>query len=130
MHRCALFDSVVVERMHWTMKNTFVEKFTNLRGRKLFNFGKTLKSILILRRFFLDTSPFVVPTFVTKLSEYLCSGWVFFLQTNSTYQLTIFDWVFVMSFKRYCCPELKFEKTIHLRSKLKSFFLIWDFLWI
>ena len=24
----------------------------------------------------------VVPTFDTKVTEYLCSGWVFFLQTN------------------------------------------------
>ena len=25
---------------------------------------------------------FIVPTFDTKVTEYLCSGWVFFLQTN------------------------------------------------
>ena len=24
----------------------------------------------------------IVPTFDTKVTEYLCSGWVFFLQTN------------------------------------------------
>ena len=36
-----------------------------------------------------DDSPFnriklyvIVPTFDTKVTEYLCSGWVFFLQTN------------------------------------------------
>ena len=29
-----------------------------------------------------DTSSLVVLTFDTKLTEYLCSGWVFFLQTN------------------------------------------------
>ena len=29
-----------------------------------------------------DTSSLVVPTFDTKVTEYLCSGWVFFLQTN------------------------------------------------
>ena len=29
-----------------------------------------------------NQSRLFVPTFDTKVSEYLCSGWVFFLQTN------------------------------------------------
>ena len=29
-----------------------------------------------------DTSSLVVPTFDKKVTEYLCSGWVLFLQTN------------------------------------------------
>ena len=37
---------------------------------------------------------FFVPTFDTKVTEYLCSGWVFFFRQISTFQLAIFDGIF------------------------------------
>ena len=56
----------------------------------------------------------IVPTFDTKVTEYLCSGWVFFLQTNFDFLTSHFWRNFLISFKSYCCPELKFEKMFHL----------------
>ena len=42
----------------------------------------------------LDTSS-LVPTFDTKVEEYLCSGWVFFFQTNFDFlTIAIFDGIF------------------------------------
>ena len=38
---------------------------------------------------------------------------VFFLQKISTFKLAIFEGEFV-SLKKFCCPELKFEKMFHL----------------
>ena len=38
---------------------------------------------------------FIVPTFDTKVTEYLCSGWVlFFFRQISTFYLAIFDGIF------------------------------------
>ena len=54
----------------------------------------------------------IVPTFVT---EYLCSGWVFSSDKFRILNQPILKEIF-LSFKRYCCPELKFEKIIHLQS--------------
>ena len=45
---------------------------------------------MIKRNKFKQTLIFV-PTFVTKVTEYLCSESVFFLRQNSTFQLAIFD---------------------------------------
>ena len=60
------------------------------------------------------TQNIIVPTFNTKVTEYLCSGG-FVLQTNFDLYLAIFDGFFLkISFKRCCCPELKFEKIFHL----------------
>ena len=57
----------------------------------------------------------IVPTFDTKVTEYLCSGWVFFLQTNFDFLTSHFRRnYFFISFKMYCCPKLKFEKIFHL----------------
>ena len=36
----------------------------------------------------------IVPTFDTKVTEYLCSGWVFFLQTNFDFLTSHFDGIF------------------------------------
>ena len=55
-----------------------------------------------------------VPTFNTKVTEYLCSGCVFFLQTNFDFLTSHFDGIFFISFKKFCCLELKFEKIFHL----------------
>ena len=57
-----------------------------------------------------------VPTFDTKVTEYLCSGWVFFLQTNFDFLTSHFWRNFKILFERYCCPELNFEKIFHLWS--------------
>ena len=60
-------------------------------------------------------SQIIIPTFDTKVTEYLCSGWVFFFfRQVSTFYLAIFDGIFFLSFERYCCPELKLEKIFHL----------------
>ena len=72
-----------------------------------------------------------VPTFDTKVTENLCSGWVFFLQTNFDFLTSHFWWNFFISFKRYCCPELKLEKIFHLSSPVLRlpfwpFWPIWD----
>ena len=57
---------------------------------------------------------FFVPTFDTKVTEYLCSGGFFFLQTNFDFLTSHFWRNFFISFERYCCPELKFEKIFYL----------------
>ena len=41
-------------------------------------------------------------------------GWVFFLQTNFDFLTSHFWRNFFLSFKKYCCPELKFEKCFYL----------------
>ena len=46
----------------------------------------------------------VVPTFDTKVTEYLCSGWVFFLQTNFDFLTSHFWQNFSKSFESNCCP--------------------------
>ena len=43
-----------------------------------------------------------VPTFATKVTEYLCSGWVFFLQTNFDFLTSHFWRNFFTSFENYC----------------------------
>ena len=63
----------------------------------------------------------IVPTFDTKVTEYLCSGWFFF---SSDFLTSHFWRNFFISFKRYCCPELKFEKIFHLWS---FFVKLWGF---
>ena len=48
----------------------------------------------------------------------------FFFRQVSTFELAIFDEIFFISFERYCCPELKFEKIFQLWSffvKLRGF---------
>ena len=67
---------------------------------------------------------FIVPTFDTKVTEYLCSGWVFLFRQNFDFLTSHFWRNFFISFKRYCCPELKFETIFHLW----SFFVdLWEF---
>ena len=66
----------------------------------------------------------VVPTFDTKVTEYLCSGWVFFLQTNFDFLTSHFWQNFFISFESYRCLELKFEKIFHLWS---FFVKLWGF---
>ena len=67
--------------------------------------------------FFFSFFPFCfifVPTFDAKVTEYLCSGGFFFLQTNFDFLTSHFLRNFFISFKRYCCAELEFEKIFHL----------------
>ena len=62
------------------------------------------------------TQTIIVPTFVTKVTDYLCSGWFFCLQINFDF-LTSYCWRdFFISFRKYCCPELKFGKIFYLWS--------------
>ena len=35
------------------------------------------------------TQTIIVPSFVMKVTEYLCTGWFFFLQTNFDFELAI-----------------------------------------
>ena len=51
-----------------------------------------------------------VPPFVTKVMEFSFSVWFFFFRQISNFQLSIFHGIF-LSFKEYCCPEPKFERT-------------------
>ena len=69
-------------------------------------------------------SSFIVPTFDTKVTEYLCSGWFFFLQTSFDFLTSHFWRNFFKSVKRYCCLELKFERIFHLWS---FFVKLWGF---
>ena len=48
----------------------------------------------------------------------------FLLQTNFDFLISHFWRNFFMSFKKYCCPELKFEKIFHLWS---FFVKLWGF---
>ena len=41
-----------------------------------------------------DTSSLVVPSFDTKVMEYLCSGWVFFSSDKFRLFIAIFDRIF------------------------------------
>ena len=41
-------------------------------------FGQVVRSQDFVRKIFLYFDFFIVPTFDTKVTEYLCSGWVFF----------------------------------------------------
>ena len=59
-----------------------------------------------------------VPTFDTKVTEYLCSGWVFFLQTNFDFLNAIFDRIFLYHSKA----------SVVLSSNLKRFFTCGHFL--
>ena len=65
-----------------------------------------------------------VPTFDTKVTEYLCSGGFFFSSDKFRLLKKPFLTDFSTSFERHCCPELKFEKIFHLWSffvKLRGF---------
>ena len=56
----------------------------------------------------------IVPTFDTKVTEYLCSGRVFFSSDKFRLFNKPFLTDFFISFEKYCCLELKFEKIFHL----------------
>ena len=61
----------------------------------------------------MGASKVIVSTFVTKVTEYLCSRWVFF-QTNFHFSTSHFWRSFVsISFQNYCCLELKLKKIFH-----------------
>ena len=70
------------------------------------NHGKSNQNLFYVVRFF-------APTFVTKVTEYLCSGWIF-----SSDQFRLFNETFLTKFlmiiKRYFCIELKLENVFHL----------------
>ena len=66
--------------------------------------------------YFASIGPLIIPTFDTKVTEYLCLGWVFFLQTSFDFLTSLFWRNFKISIKTYCWPELKFENIFHLWS--------------
>ena len=66
--------------------------------------------------YFASIGHLIVPTFDTKVTEYLCSGWVFFLQTSFDFLTSHFLTEFQKSFERYCWLELKCENIFHLWS--------------
>ena len=62
-----------------------------------------------------------VPTFLTRLTDYLCSGWVFLFRQISTFKLAIFDGIFkyhskdivVLSLNlRYVSPVIVFRRVM------------------
>ena len=58
----------------------------------------------------------IVPTFDMKVTEYLCLGLVFFLQTSFAFLISHFWRIFKKSFERYYWLEFKFENKLHLWS--------------
>ena len=66
-----LFRHDQKSRFHALRRNTF--ETSNKKSMK--HHSNAINFIVNFCRFF-------VPTFDTKITEYLCSGWVFFLQTN------------------------------------------------
>ena len=65
----------------------------------------------------------IVPNLRNESTEICARGGFFVLRTKFDFLTIIFDGVF-LSFKNYCCSELKFEKTFHLRS---FFVKLWEF---
>ena len=51
----------------------------------------------------------IVPTFDTKVTEYLCSGCVFFLQTNFDFLTSHFDKIFLYQSKAIVVLSLNFS---------------------
>ena len=84
----------------------YLLSFLNSQGTKL-----TLIKVSEFLNSFRLHFDLIVPTFDTKVTEYLCSGWVFF---SSDFLTSHFFAEFFISFERYCCPELKNEKIFHL----------------
>ena len=52
----------------------------------------------------------VVSTFDTKVTDYLCSGWVFFLQTNFDFLTSHFDGIFLYHSKGIIVLSLNLKK--------------------
>ena len=71
---------------------------TTIPGSNIFSFSSEIGIVTLYRNekskhdfahfaqnsknFLLELTWLIVPTFDTKVTEYLCSGWVFFLQTK------------------------------------------------
>ena len=54
------------------------------------NMNKTQILFMILNMNKMQIGTVIVPIFDTKVTEYLCSGWVFFLQTNFDFLTSLF----------------------------------------
>ena len=72
--------------------------------------------------YFASIGHLIVPTFDTKVTEYLCLGWVLFLQTSFDFLTSHFWRNFKISFDRYDWLDFKFENIFHLWS---SFVKLW-----
>ena len=69
-----IFDfSHIFERVKRSSNVRYIRKLAILAEKNELLWRKLSKNCLCL---------IFVPTFDTKVTEYLCSGWVFFLQTN------------------------------------------------
>ena len=67
---------------------------------------------------------FFVPTFITKVTEYLCLGVGSFSSDKFRFLTSHFWRIFVTSIESFCCPKLKFERNFHLWS---LFVKLWGF---
>ena len=61
-----------------------------------------------------ENETLIVPTFVMKVTENLCSWWFCFLQTNFGFLSSHFWWKSFIITQKYCRPELKFETIFHM----------------
>ena len=91
---------------------------SSLRARRKFLFTQSCISLgnANSRRNFLvfELGPKLVTHNVASNGTIVLVVGFFFFRQTLTFQLAIFDWIFKISFKRYCCPELKFEKIFYL----------------
>ena len=116
--------------------------FNNLSWKFFWTFKKLCKNrkTTIIFKFFFGFFyflHFLEANVVRSIKPYFCSDFryesngifvlgvgFFFLQTNFDFLTSLFWRTFFISFKRFCCPELKFEKIFHL----SSFFVkLWGF---
>ena len=66
--------------------------------------------------YFASIGHLIVPTFDTKVTDYLCLMWVFFLHTSFDFLTSHFWRNFKISFERYYWFKFKFENIFHLWS--------------
>ena len=69
---------------------------------------------------YFGSKQFIVPTFDTKVTEYLCSGWVFFFfRQISTFLLAIFDGIILYHSKGIVALSLNLKKNFTCYEGLK-----------
>ena len=108
-------SSLVFFQFYLKTKIPFVESDFKQNIRTNMKYSRFILNLSQLVKHYFSKVNIIVPTFGTKVTEYLCSGWVFF----SSDKFRLFNWPFLtefffLSFERYCCPELKFEKIFYL----------------
>ena len=63
--------------------------------RELLATPSIITEIVYIAKTFCFFTNIIVPTFDTKVTEYLCSGWVFFLSSD---KFRLFNWPFLTEF--------------------------------